>query len=158
MNYSFVIRKATECDASAIHCITKEAFQKYIKDTGLNISLEPVEESLEDVIKDIQTKNVFIGIIDSIPVGSIRISIENEGNAYISRFGVSPKYHNIGIGKAFINVVDKLLLSKNIKRVYLHTASKYKELITFYYNSGFYIHSTSEERGYIRALLVKEYT
>jgi len=63
----------------------------------------------------------------------------------------------MGVGKAMMSLVDKLLISKGVKRVRLHTASKYAELMRFYYGRGFYVDSTSRERGYIRALLVKDY-
>jgi len=132
------IRKATLEDAEAIQSITKEAF-------------------LEDIKKDIETKEVFIAIIDDVPVGTIRVQILPDNTAYISRFGVRLQYHNMGVGKAMMSLVDKLLISKGVKRVRLHTASKYAELMRFYYGRGFYVDSTSRERGYIRALLVKDY-
>ncbi len=157
MNYSFVIRKANLDDAEAIQNITKEAFKKYMKDTGLTGTMEALEESLEDIKRDIESKEVFIAIIDNIPVGTIRVHILPDNTAYISRFGVRLEYHNIGIGKSMMNLVDKLLIAKGIKKVRLHTASKYSELMQFYYSRGFYVDSTTNERGYIRALLVKDY-
>jgi len=144
-------------DAEAIQSITKEAFEKYMKDTGLTGTMEALEESLEDIKKDIETKEVFIAIIDDVPVGTIRVQILPDNTAYISRFGVRLQYHNMGVGKAMMSLVDKLLISKGVKRVRLHTASKYAELMRFYYGRGFYVDSTSRERGYIRALLVKDY-
>lgn len=157
MNYSFIIRKATTDDTEAIQIITLEAFKKYMEDTGLKGSMEALDESLADITNDIITKEVFVAFIDNTPVGAIRIQILSDNTAYISRFGVSLAYHNIGIGKSLMNLVDKLMLSRGIKRVSLHTASKYKDLIRFYYGRGFYIDSTTKERGYVRALLVKEY-
>lgn len=100
---------------------------------------------------------MFIAIIDDVPVGTIRVQILPDNTAYISRFGVRLQYHNMGVGKAMMSLVDKLLISKGVKRVRLHTASKYAELMRFYYGRGFYVDSTSRERGYIRALLVKDY-
>jgi ribosomal protein S18 acetylase RimI-like enzyme len=114
-------------------------------------------ESIEEIEADILEKEVYIAIIDNNPVGSIRIKFLPDNTAYISRFGVMLDYHNIGIGKSLINLVDKILKSKSVKKVSLHTASKYRDLVRFYYGRGFYIESTSTDRGYIRALLVKEY-
>lgn len=157
MKYSFVIRSASIEDAEAIQMITREAFTKYMEDTGLTGTMEALMESLEDIKKDIETKDVFVAFIDNTPVGTIRVEILPDNTAYISRFGVSLKYHNIGIGKSLMNLVDKLLMSKGIKKVFLHTASTYKDLVRFYYGRGFYIDSTTKDRGYVRALLVKEY-
>ncbi len=157
MNYSFIIRKATADDVSAIQSITKEAFKKYMEDTGLTGTMEALEETQEDILHDIETKEVFVAFIDDIPVGSIRIRINPDNTAYISRFGVSLQYHNIGIGKSLMNLAEKVMIRKGIKRVSLHTASKYRDLIRFYYGRGFYIDSTSKDKGYVRALLNKEF-
>lgn len=157
MNYSFIIRKATAEDATAIQTITRIAFKKYMEDTGLEGTMDALEETIEDIIEDIYSKEVYVAFIDDTPVGTIRLKINPDNTAYISRFGVNTEYHNIGIGKSLINLIDKVVKNKGIKRVTLHTASKYKDLIRFYYGRGFYIESTSFDRGYIRALLVKEY-
>jgi ribosomal protein S18 acetylase RimI-like enzyme len=157
MDYSFIIRRATVNDAEAIRAITTEAFKKYMEDTGLTGTMDALEESINDIKMDIESKEVFVAFIDNIPVGTIRVHILPDNTAYISRFGVSLQYHNIGIGKSLINLVDKHLKSRGVKKVSLHTASKYKDLIRFYYGRGFYIDSTTKDRGYIRALLTKEY-
>lgn len=157
MNYSFIIRKAVDGDAPAIHGIMQESFRKYMTDTGLTGTMEALEESLGDIGRDIESKEVYIALIDDIAVGTIRLKISEDGTAYISRFGVKLEYHNIGIGKSLMNLMDKILISKGIKKVTLHTASKYKDLVRFYYGRGFYVESTSNSRGYVRALMVKEY-
>jgi len=157
MNYSFVIRKAAIEDAGAIHGIIQEAFTKYMKDTGLSNIMEGLEESVEDIKNDILSKEVFVAFIDDVPVGTVRVQITPDNTAYISRFGVRLDYHNIGIGKALMNLVDKVLKANGVKKVSLHTASTYNDLVRFYYGRGFYIDSTTKDRGYVRALLVKEY-
>ena len=157
MDYSFVIRKATIGDAEAVKGIMQESFKKYMKDTGLVGTMEALDESIEDIKKDILAQEVFVAFIDNTPVGSIRLKILQDNTAYISRFGVSLQFHNIGIGKSLMNLAEKVLKTKGIKTVSLHTASKYKDLVRFYYGRGFYVHSTTDDRGYIRALMVKEY-
>ncbi len=157
MNYSFVIRKAVVEDAAHIKGIIDQAFNKYMNDTGLKGTMEALEESIEDIIKDIENKDVFIALMDDIPVGTVRVEMLPDNTAYLSRFGVNLQYHNIGIGKALMNLVDKLLISNNIKQVKLYTASKYMDLVRFYYGRGFYVDSTTKDRGYIRALMVKDY-
>ncbi len=157
MKYSFIIRKAEPKDAPAIRDIMQEAFSKYAEDAGLTVSMDALQESLEDIISDIETKEVFIALIDDVAVGSVRVHIRPDNIAYLSRFGVRLSYHNIGIGKSLMNLVDKLLMSRNVKSVYLHTASKYFGLVRFYYGRGFYIDSVTKDRGYARALMVKEY-
>lgn len=157
MDYSFTIRKATTDDANAIMSIIKQSFGKYIEFAGIDGKIDALDESVENIIDDIKKKEVFVAFIDDIPVGTIRVEILPDKSAYISRFGVNTEYHNIGIGKSLMNLVDKFLDSKNIKSVRLHTASKYTDLVRFYYGRGFYIESISNDRGYMRALMIKEY-
>ena len=157
VDYSFVIRKAVAQDAPAIKVIMQESFKKYMTDTGLTGSMEALQESDEDIARDIQTKEVYIAVIDGVAVGSVRVQLFPDHTAYLTRFGVKLSYHNIGIGKSLMSIVDKLLTAKGIKSVSLHTAAKYHDLVRFYYGRGFYIDSTSKDRGYVRALMVKEY-
>ncbi|MGE5613274.1 MAG: GNAT family N-acetyltransferase [Bacillota bacterium] len=157
MNYSFIIRKAVPEDAPAIQSIMREAFKKYKEDTGIAGSLEALEETVESIIDDIKNNEVYIALIDNIAVGSVRVRILPDNTAYISRFGVLPKYRNIGVGKSIMSLVDKLLIEKGIRKATLHTAAKYRDLVRFYYDRGFYIDSTTKDRGYVRALMVKEY-
>ena len=43
-----------------------------------------------------------------------------------------------------------------IKAIALHTNSRYYKLARYYYGKRFFVHSTSTDKGYIRALFVKE--
>ena len=56
-----------------------------------------------------------------------------------------------------MNLVDKIMVKKGVTQIQLHTGSKITSLIRFYYGRGFYIDSTDKSRGYVRALLIKEY-
>jgi len=157
MSYILEIRKANISDVDAIYNITIEAFNKYVKDAGISAKLDALEETKVDIIEDIKSKDVFIAIADGIPVGTIRVDIKADKTALISRFGVMPQNQKNGIGRSLISFVDDYLVSKQVKKVCLYTASKHSELICFYYKMGFYIDSTTMDKGYIRAFMVKEY-
>ncbi|MBQ8540251.1 MAG: GNAT family N-acetyltransferase [Clostridia bacterium] len=157
MNKYFEVRRASEHDAEAIRQITAEAFEKYCELAGLD-TIAALNETIEDIHHDIEEKIVLVAYIDNEVVGSVRVGINEETmEAYLSRFGVSTKYQNLGIGKALMNMVDITMRHNKVKRICLHTASKVFSLVRFYYGRGFYIDSTSKERGYVRALLVKDY-
>ena len=100
---------------------------------------------------------MFVAFINNVPVGSVRIKIRDDGTAYLSRFGVIQNNQNQGVGKGLMSVVDGVMKKRNVKRLELHTAAKYFDLVRFYYGRKFYVESISEERGYKRALMVKEY-
>ncbi|MEZ0536898.1 GNAT family N-acetyltransferase [Caldicellulosiruptoraceae bacterium PP1] len=154
----FVVRKAKIEDAISIKAVTHEAFIKYCELADIDpTNNAAVNETIDEIINDINNKEVYVAFIDGELVGSIRVEIFPDKTAYISRFGVKLSFQNNGVGKALMKVVDERLIELGVKRVYLHTASKVKDLVRFYYARGFYIEEVSKEKGYLRALLCKEY-
>lgn len=151
----FEVRRANLTDVDSIAEITGDAFLKYIKLAGIS-DTPALHETKEQIIKDIETKMVYVAYIKNQVVGSVRIEILDEKTAYLSRFGVSMKYQNMGIGKSMMNAIDMDLAEMNIKEVHLHTASKATSLVRFYYNRGFYVDEVTKDKGYIRLLMKKD--
>lgn len=156
MDGYFEVRSAKISDAEAIRKITKEAFKKYCEMAGLE-TIAALDETIDDIRRDIEEKIVLVAYIGDEVVGSVRVTVNDDKTAYLGRFGVSTKYQNLGIGKALINMVDMKMRRMGVEKIMLHTASKVFSLVRFYYGRGFYIDSTTKDRGYVRALLVKEY-
>lgn len=156
INGGFEIRNASLDDVEQIRIITLEAFEKYRELADTDYPLQALRETTEDIIKDIQDNIVLVAYINGKVVGSVRVAVNGE-TAYLSRFGVSPDYQNLGIGKALMNLVDINMKVLGVKQIQLHTGAKIKSLITFYYGRGYYVDSTNKDRGYIRALLCKDY-
>ncbi|MBE7027217.1 MAG: GNAT family N-acetyltransferase [Ruminococcaceae bacterium] len=157
MNTGFEVRVATYNDIDAIEQITREAFQKYAQMVG-NDNIQALCETKEDIKNDIDNSLVLVAFMDNVPVGSVRVKInEEDKTAYLSRFGVKISSQNNGVGKSLINLVDLKMREMGIKRIMLHTGAKVSSLVRFYYGRGYYIDSTTKDRGYIRALLCKDY-
>ena len=156
MNHGFEIRNASLEDVPQIKQITLEAFAKYKELAATDYPLAALSETNEDIINDIENNLVLVAYINGRVVGSVRVSVDGD-TAYLSRFGVSPDFQNLGIGKALMNLVDINMKVQGVKQIQLHTGAKIKSLIIFYYGRGFYIESTNKDRGYIRALLCKDY-
>lgn len=153
----FEVRIAKPEDAESILKITKQAFAKYIELAGIQ-DTAALHEDVSTILEDIKTKLVFVAYLDGVVVGSVRLKLLDDGEtAYLSRFGVSHEYQNLGIGKAIMNAMDIEMKAKKIKRVELHTASRAFSLVRFYYGRGFYIDSTTKDMGYVRAKMIKEY-
>lgn len=152
-----VIKKASERDVFAIHEIVQQAFQKYAGELGLPDKVSALKETPSTILEELQKKIILIALLDGQPAGTIRMEVLPPGKiGYISRFGVLPHVQNCGVGKALIRAVEQKARELGISVLALHTASKMTSLVRFYYGMGFYIHSTSTERGYIRALMCKE--
>lgn len=153
-----VVRRAVEGDIPKILDITREAFKMYAEGAGITGRIAALEENYEDVKRDMESKLVFVALLDGIVVGSVRVEILHDKTAYLSRFGVGAAYQSNGIGKELMDAVDNAMKEFGITNLYLHTASRMLSLVRFYYGKGFYIESTTRDHGYIRALLCKEYT
>ncbi len=156
-NTMIEVKKATIKDIDAILEITQEAFEKYVTTIALSDGIAALKESIEDIKNDIQTKEVFVAYLGNIPVGSARIEIFDDQTAYLSRYGVKPEFQSNGVGKAVMDQIDSVMMQHQIRKIFLHTASKHSALMQFYYGRGFYVDSTTKDRGYIRALMCKDY-
>lgn len=150
------VRLAQEEDIPAIWEITQEAFLKYADALGSRGKVKALLETQQDILLDMQKKVVLIGLVGGKPMGSIRLEAM-EDVAYISRFGVRTSAQGQGVGRALLAEVEKLCRQRgDIAAIALHTSSRMAGLIRFYYGQGFFVHSTGTDRGYIRALLVRE--
>lgn len=151
-----VLRLATEQDIPAIHAITQEAFQKLARDGGRHVPLQALNETEEDILHDMNTKRIFLASMDDQLLGSVRTEHLSNGMTYLSRLGVGVGSQSHGVGRILVEgVLDDARLYDQ-KAVALHTNAKIQRLIRFYYGNGFFIHSTTSNLGYIRALLVHE--
>ncbi len=154
---NLTVKRADLCEARDIMHITKEAFAWYVKMSGAKRA-EALEEGLAAVEADIKNKYVYCAYKDGQMVGSLRVEVNiKEEYAYLSRFGVLTEYRNMGIGKALMEEVDRMLISLGVKKLFLHTAEKINMLMKFYKNMGFSVETSSRSNGYQRALLVKVY-
>lgn len=152
----FEVRRATAEDADSILKITKQAFGNYIKIAGIS-DTAALHEKKETVLADIENKLVYVAYMNGKVVGSVRIEILDDKTAYLSRFGVDVNYQNLGVGKAIMNAFDADMRERGIKKVLLHTASKAFPLVRFYYGRGFYVESTTTDKGYVRAKMCKDF-
>lgn len=152
----FQVRLANYSDIDDIMRITKEAFTKYRELAGID-HVDALYETREDIRRDIDTKVVLLALSDGEAVGSVRVEILPDHSAYLTRFAVKVTSQNNGIGKSIMNLVDRIMVKKGVKRISLHTGSQITSLIRFYYGRGFYIDSTDKSQGYVRALLIKDY-
>ncbi|MCL2059535.1 MAG: GNAT family N-acetyltransferase [Oscillospiraceae bacterium] len=157
MEYSLIIRKAVKADAPYILDILSDSFGQYIKQSFIPLRLEDMLDDIISIERDIENIDVFIALIDGVPVGTVRVATREGAPAMLTKLGVVSGYNNIGIGKSLMNLVDKVVAERGAKSLELYTASKNTSIMRFYYGRGFYVDSTSKERGYIRALMRKDY-
>jgi len=152
------IRKADINDVDAIVHITKNTFARYAKELGKPDKVAALHENKDTVIKDLSKKTILVATVNGEIKGTIRYERIPGNIAYISRFGVLQEEPKCGIGKMLIDTVVQECLRQNISAMALHTCTKMLDLVRYYYSLGFYIHSTTHDRGYVRGLFLRELT
>ena len=154
-----LVRPATEADAPAIHRVTRAAFEVYGNDVRMPAAITALRETEEDVRRLVRTDQsgvrVLVAEVEGDVVGSVRYQ-DIGGIGYLSRFAVRPDLQRGGIGRALVQAVEDACRAMGLPAIALHTSSRMSGLVHFYYRAGYFIHSTNDERGYIRALFVRE--
>jgi len=150
------IRKATLKDASQINKITKAAFTLYKNELSSNIKVDALLETDADILFDIKNNTVFVAEENGVILGAIRYSFLNKTTAYIYRFSVDPSSSSTGFGSCLLKAALDDAKEKGAVAVTLYTNAKYFTLARYYYGKEFFVHSTDNSKGYIRALFIKE--
>jgi len=101
-----IIRKAMHEDANAIYDITKQAFKIYAEKVGIT-AFSALTETFDNIEKDIETKEVFIASQEDLPVGCVRVQINDDNTAYITRLAVRADFQRAGIGRTLIEAVHE---------------------------------------------------
>lgn len=151
-----IIRPATREDVPAIADITHEAFLLYAKQVGIQRAITALKEGEADVLRALEEKQVLVAEWDGQVVGSVRYENLGGGLGYLSRFGVRTALQQGGVGGLLVEGVTAGCRDLGLHAIALHTGAKVAHLVQFYYRAGYFIHSTSQDRGYIRALFIKE--
>ncbi len=147
------VRRAAPADVPALFEITKEAFRQYAAELGLPDRVTALKETTADIARELASKRVYIATLDGEPVGSVRVEVVG-GIGYITRFGVKLAAQGCGVGRIMLDAVKSDARALGIHLLALHTATRMFTQMRFYYANGFYVHSTRNERGYIRGLLL----
>lgn len=149
------IKPASLEDAKLVQEITQDAFARYVEKSSINETIDALEESVEDIERDIATGFVFIAFINNKPAGSFRILFDDENTARIARFGVTTEFRRIGVGNQLIYHAETILKEEGVKEVYLFTALNNKRLLHFYRRHKYFLDSVEGTGSYPRAKLVK---
>ena len=152
---TIVLKKATDADAKDILAVTKKSFQEYANVIHKD-NIAALHETEDDILRDIREKHVYICQLDGATIGSVRIEYLGDGIVYLSRFGVDPEYQALGIGGLLMERVRLDCLANGARAITLYTASRMRSTVAFYLKNGYYIHSITRDKEYIRAFMVNE--
>lgn len=130
-----IIERALETDLEEILDLQKAA---YISEAELynDYNIQPLRQTLEDIIKEYTDKTFLKAIISGKIVGSVRANEEN-GTCYIGKLIVHPDYQNQGIGTALMRSIEDYF--KDCRRYELYTGKQSVKNIYLYNKVGYKI-------------------
>ncbi|GAB6136972.1 GNAT family N-acetyltransferase [Halanaerobaculum tunisiense] len=149
------IKKAGLEDSKLVFDLTKQAFQDYLGPAFSSL-VPALEESREDVVEDIKSKEVLLAYVEGQPAGSVRFYPINDGEYCLSRLGVLDSYQGHQVGHKLIKAVEQRVKDKGGQEVILYSAYRKKELLKFYQSLDYQIVKIREDDDYTRAKLKKE--
>lgn len=155
---SIIFKKATVSDLDEVKRITRKAFTSYAKEIRREGNVEALHETDEAILHDIQRKHVYLCELDGATAGAVRFEVLSEGIAYLSRLAVDPDIQSLGIGGLLLEKVRQECVNMGVRAITLHTASRMRSTVAFYLKNGYYIHSITRDKEYIRAFMVNELT
>lgn len=148
--------KAAPKDAADIQYVTRKAFAAYAKEIRKQDSVQALRETIEEILDDIENKHVYLCILDGEIAGAVRFEVIHDGIAYLSRLAIDPDIQSIGIGGLLLEKARQECEKLGVRAITLHTASKMRSSVAFYLKNGYYIHSITRDKEYIRAFMVNE--
>ena len=153
-----IIEQAKPEQAEEITRVTREAFKIYqdALHSQKDVRMAALTETTVGVLADMKKNTVLAAAESGKVIGAIRIEALSKELAYIYRFAVDPDETSGGVGSRLLAAAIKLCERGGFSAIALHTNSKYYKLARYYYGKGFYVQSTNLEKGYVRALFVKE--
>lgn len=158
MMESIVFLKAGPEDVAAVKAVTRKAFIRYAKELHKEEHVAALHETDEAILSDVLNKHVYICRVDGEAAGAVRFEVLSQGVAYLSRLAVDPEIQSLGIGGLLLEKVRQECLAMGVRAITLHTASRMRSSVAFYLKNGYYIHSITRDKEYIRAFMVCELT
>lgn len=153
---SIEFKKAGVGDIPAVQAVTRKAFTAYAHQIRKQDSVAALKETPDDIAADIAGKHVYLCTLDGETVGAVRFEVLGDGIAYLSRLAVDPDVQSIGVGGLLLEKVRRECAALGVRAITLHTASKMRSSVAFYLKNGYYIHSITRDKKYIRAFMVNE--
>ncbi len=128
------IRLARIEDAAAVHEVVLGAFEEY---RGmLPVSLSALDETLEDVQREISAGRVLVAVEGMEAVGTVRYELK-PACLYVGRLAVLPAYRKLGVGAALMAYIERLAPSLGRMRIQLATRESVPGNLRFYERLGY---------------------
>jgi len=128
------IRQARIEDVAVVHEVVRGAFEEY---RGvLAVSASALDETLEDVRREISGGRVLVALEGGEVVGTVRYELKPDC-LYVGRLAVLPAYRKHGVGAAVMAYVEGLAPRLGRRRIQLATRESMPGNLRFYERLGY---------------------
>jgi ribosomal protein S18 acetylase RimI-like enzyme len=118
-----------------------------------NFNIQPLVQTLEDMMEECKDKVVLKAIVDETIIGSVRANMDGE-NCWVNKLVVLPEYQRRGLGKKLLREIE--IHFPEAKKFTLATGLKSKSNIRLYQKVGYQIVSTTTFEGGIEAVVMEK--
>jgi ribosomal protein S18 acetylase RimI-like enzyme len=131
------IRLADEKDIQIVHRLMVEAFEEY---RSLDVPSSALNEPIDKLINSIKngSEQALLGLIDGIPLGSIRFTIKEQG-LYFSRLSVTPNARGKGLAKSMLLWLESYAIEKGKRKMECRVRASIPKNIRLYEALGYII-------------------
>ena len=148
-----MVRLANKEEAEEIYQLVTRAFEKY----GQNIEQTMhLEETLSEVIADIEDHLVLVLEKKGQLVATLRLEQKEKNIFLLRRFAVDPDFQGHGYGSLLFQAAENLVKKKGGKKIYLFSSLENNRLVKFYQKLNFNCSQINTEKGYHRGLWEKK--
>ncbi|HBP38652.1 MAG TPA: hypothetical protein DD640_07920 [Clostridiales bacterium] len=151
------IRQATSADGPELLELIRIAMAVYARNSEISTLLDSQKETLDELLDHMRSDHVLVAEHRGRLVGTVRLILRGNGEAYFSRFAVLPALQQSGVGKLLYQAAEDWLRLNGVQTIKLHTALTNMPLVAFYRSRGFELQETKTARGYPRGLFVKKF-
>jgi ribosomal protein S18 acetylase RimI-like enzyme len=128
------IKQARSEDVEAVHEVVRGAFEEY---RGvLAVSVSALDETVEDVRREISGGRVLVALEGREIVGTVRYDLKPDC-LYVGRLAVLPAYRKRGVGAALMDYVERLATALGRMRIQLATRESVPSNLRFYQRLGY---------------------
>lgn len=149
---SFHITRASSYDLAEILEIQKKAFYSEAV-LYQNFNIQPLTQTLKEMIEECRFKVVLKAIIEGKIVGSVRANLDGD-NCWVNKLVVLPEYQRRGIGEKLLGKIETYF--PNIEKFALATGAESKTNIRLYEKVGYKIVNKENFSDGIEAVIMEK--
>lgn len=140
------ISVAQQADASEIRALQQRAFLSEAKRYN-NLEIEPLRQTLEEIMKDFNTHTFLKAIHEDRIVGSVKLRTIGS-KCWIGRLIVDPLVQRTGIGTKLLKKLEEI--TPDVIEYFLYTGSESDGNIIFYKKLGYLLDGNSMDDNGIK--------